>query len=184
MMHTEFTSLTGRKVSFEKYTNEIEPEYMESELSKEDFCKNYVEQTSKPRNKDYKMIELQRHNVTLSQFFNYIKTECKKKGLDFSLERDKDVFVNPPSPINSHYYIKDDKKIYIIDGYKTEHPASEASCKSEIYRVKPLDYQSYQLNFDGSCFNEICEFTYDDEKTGHGYYYQVYKEPKGEQDVE
>ena len=29
------------------------------------------------------------------------------------------------------------------------------------------------LSFDGSMYNEICEFTFDDEKTGHGYYYQA-----------
>ena len=29
--------------------------------------------------------------------------------------------------------------------------------------------------FDGDCYNEICEFTFDDEKTGHGYYYQMQK---------
>ena len=176
MMHSEFISLTGRKVSYEKYTNEIEPRYMESELNKEDFCKNYIAQTSKPRNKNYKMVEMQRNNVTLSQFFSQIKTECKKKGLGFSLERDRKEFENPPFLNNNYYYIKDDKQICINDGYKTEHPANEASCKSEIYRVEPLDYQSYALNFDGSCHNEICEFTYDDEKTGHGYYYQIYKE--------
>ena len=176
MMYTEFTSLTGKKVSLKKYTNEIEPEYMTSELSKQEFCTNYIESTKRTKNKDYKMVEMQRNDITLSQFFSQIKTECKKKGLDFSLERDRKEFENPPRLTNIHYYIKDDKQIYTNDGYRTEHPASEASCKSEIYRVKPLDYQSYQLNFDGSCYNEICEFTYDDEKTGHGYYYQVCKD--------
>jgi hypothetical protein len=122
------------------------------------------------------VVELQRNNVTLSQFFSYIKTQCNKKGLDFGLERDKDVFENPPTLINTCYYIKDGKQIYTTDGYRTERPASEASFQSEIYRVKPLTYQSYALGFDGSCFNEICEFTYDDETTGHGYYYQVCKE--------
>lgn len=121
-------------------------------------------------------IEMQRSGITLSQFFSQIKTECKKKGLDFSLERDRKEFENPPLLSNTYYYIKDDKQIYINDGYKTEHPAKEASCKSEIYKVQPLNFQSYQLNFDGSCYNETCEFTYDDEKTGCGYYYQVCKD--------
>jgi len=35
--------------------------------------------------------------------------------------------------------------------------------KSEIYTSFPCEYQCYILNWDGSCFNEICEFTYDDD---------------------
>ena len=54
----------------------------------------------------------------------------------------------------------------------TENGA-DAPCKSEICKSFAYDYQTYILNFDGSMYNEICEFTFDDERTGHGYYYQA-----------
>ena len=49
-------------------------------------------------------------------------------------------------------------------------PTRLASLKS----VNPLRMicRLYILNWDGSMYNEICEFTFDDEKTGHGYYYR------------
>ena len=50
---------------------------------------------------------------------------------------------------------------------------SDAACKAEIVKTFAYDFQTYILNFDGSCYNEICEFTFDDETHGHGYYYQV-----------
>ena len=31
-----------------------------------------------------------------------------------------------------------------------------------------------------SGYNEICEFTFDDEKTGHGYYYQANRDSENE----
>lgn len=54
--------------------------------------------------------------------------------------------------------------------------AEDAPCKSETFRQFAYDYQCYVLNFDGSCYNEICEFTFDNDKTGHGYYYQANKD--------
>lgn len=39
MMHNEFEALAGYEVSFEDYTNIIEPMYMASNLSKEEFVK-------------------------------------------------------------------------------------------------------------------------------------------------
>ena len=44
----------------------------------------------------------------------------------------------------------------------------------------PYDFQTYILNHDGSMYNEICEFTFDDEKTGHGYYYQANRDSENE----
>jgi hypothetical protein len=34
----------------------------------------------------------------------------------------------------------------------------------------------YVLNFDGSMFNEICEFTFWNNKFGNGYYFQAGKD--------
>lgn len=50
---------------------------------------------------------------------------------------------------------------------------TDAPCRAETCRTFAYDYQTYILNFDGSMYNEICEFTFDDGKTGHGYYYQA-----------
>jgi len=49
MMHQEFLDITGSRVSYPTYASKIEPQYMASDLGKEDFCKNYIEQAAKPR---------------------------------------------------------------------------------------------------------------------------------------
>lgn len=116
-------------------------------------------------------IELSRSNVTPAKFFAEIRFACKKKGIDFGLELDQ--FVAPSQRYNSQYFVKDGKKISYCDGYRHEENAEDVPCQSEICRGLPYDYQAFVLNWDSSCFNEICEFTFDDEKTGHGYYYQM-----------
>jgi hypothetical protein len=118
-----------------------------------------------------KEIEIQVNNVTPSQFFAYIRKMCKKKGIDFDIELDE--FKNPTQRWNSRYYVIEDKMICYSDNYRYEQDASKAPCKSEVAKLLPYDQQTYILGFDGSCFNEICEFTFDDEKKGHGYYYQI-----------
>lgn len=119
-------------------------------------------------------IELTRNNVTPAKFFAEIRFACKKKGIDFGLELEE--FANPTQRSNASYIVKDGKKIGHYDGYRHETDAADAPCKSEVCRDLPYDFQTFILNFDGSCFNEICEFTFDDEKTGHGYYYQANKD--------
>ncbi|HBY20959.1 MAG TPA: hypothetical protein DEG71_08115 [Clostridiales bacterium] len=42
MMIQEFISLTNLSVSYDEYTNTIEPKYMTSTLDKQDFCKRYI----------------------------------------------------------------------------------------------------------------------------------------------
>lgn len=116
-------------------------------------------------------IELTRSNVTPAKFFAEIRFACKKKGIDFAMELDE--FVSPSREWNSRYIVKDGKKISWTDEYRHEDDAEGAPCQSEICRDLPYDWQTYVLNFDGSCYNEICEFTFDDEKHGHGYYYQM-----------
>lgn len=57
--------------------------------------------------------------------------------------------------------------------YDWTEKGTDAPCKSEICKFFAYDTQTYILNWDGSMYNEICEFTFDDKKTGHGYYYQA-----------
>ena len=119
-----------------------------------------------------KLVEIQRNNVTLAEFFSYIKNQCAKKGLDFGLERDRDVFENPPHEMNFDYFVKDGKKYFSADNGTRIEVDEPAYAQAEKLLVKPLNYQTYTKNHDGSGYNEICEFTYDDDKRGHGYYYQ------------
>jgi hypothetical protein len=51
--------------------------------------------------------------------------------------------------------------------------ADNEPAKSELVKTLPYDLQTYVLNWDGTCFNETCEFTFDDDKRGWGYYYQA-----------
>ena len=45
----------------------------------------------------------------------------------------------------------------------------------DFWYTKPYEWQTCTIAKDGNAFNEICEFTFDDEKTGHGYYYLLYR---------
>jgi len=79
----------------------------------------------------------------------------------------------------TRYYYTDEVEEYQetkLEYWDMEEDATEAPCKSETVRSFPCETQTYVLNFDGSCYNEICEFTFDDDKRGHGYYYQLNKD--------
>ena len=116
-------------------------------------------------------IEVTRSNVSLATFLSAIKTACKAKGIDFDF--DIELFENPPGGgSDSRYYVKNGKITAHYDGFKIEKDASEATCAGEVCRLKPLDYHVYIKNFDGTFYNEICEFTFWDEKKGSGYYYR------------
>ena len=155
-------------------------------------------------------IEIERNNVTLAQFFRYVRQQCEKKGIDFSIERE--TFEKPLSESSYRYtVINGEKKCHSeeyrvvthlrrkLASYETQkgfihynytdeleeyqktelchydwtEPGTNAPCRAETRKTFAYDYQTYILNFDGSMFNEICEFTFDDGKTGHGYYYQA-----------
>jgi len=129
-------------------------------------------------NFNVKSVEIQRSNVTVAEFFNYIKKQCEKKGLVFGLENDRDIFENVPDQwrSNTRYYVKDGVKYCTVDGHRSEWPAEDVPCKSEIVRQLPYDFQTYILNFDGTCYNETCEFHFMDDNRGFGYYYQMSKD--------
>lgn len=99
-------------------------------------------------------IEIQRNNVTPAQFLAYVRQQLKKKNM-----RDM------ASDLDSKYF---------AGGYDLNfdyHNEPGKPCKAEKAVSKPYEMQTYILNWDGTCYNEICEFEFDDEKTGHGYYY-------------
>jgi len=121
------------------------------------------------------LIEITRNNVTPAKFFAEIRFALKQKGIYFGLYLKE--FASPShGGHNCNYRIVDDKKVSYLNGYKQEWPADYAPCQAEILKELPYEYQSYILNFDGSYYNEICEFTFDDDKRGHGYYTVVNKD--------
>jgi len=123
-----------------------------------------------------KDVEVTRTNVTVAEFFSAIKAACAKKGMDFGLERD--VFENPSHPSNDTYTVKGGIKYarYGKGEPTREFDGTDAPAKSETSRIQPYDYQVHIHNHDGSVYNEICEFTFHDDKRGSGYYYQLNKD--------
>ena len=96
-------------------------------------------------------IEIQRRNVTPAQFLAYVRRRLKATGGDmFCGCLDLDYFAAGSEP-----------------NYDTERDGTHC-----ISRSKPYIMQTY-IRQDGRLYNEICEFEFDDEKTGHGYYYLI-----------
>lgn len=103
---------------------------------------------------NYQM-ELTRRDVSPAQFLAYIRSQAKKHDIPFGMELD--------------YFVKGDgSDSHYIGGTPETRP-----CESETCKALPCDHQTYMRAFDGSVFNEIIEFTYDTETTGHGYYYTI-----------
>ncbi len=121
-------------------------------------CYNIVTTKTAPQRggKRYTMktnytIEIQRHNITPAQFLAYVRRRLKATGGDaFCGCLDLDYFAAGSEP-----------------NYDTERDGTHC-----ISRSKPYDMQTY-IREDGRLYNEICEFEFDDEKTGHGYYYLI-----------
>lgn len=106
-------------------------------------------------------IEIQRSNITPAQFLAYVRSRVDAKGGHwYRSDLDLRWFKNEDSRWNCSYSF----------GLPGERGAS-----SEVNKDMAYDKQTYILNFDGSVYNEIVEFDFDDEKTGHGYYYLVNK---------
>lgn len=116
-------------------------------------------------------VEVTRTNITVKQFFKSIEKALERKGMSF-LMVDLDSFEHTTSNEDIRYHIKDDIKYYSYNFYTVQQDATDSAAQSEIYTVRPYNFQTYCKNFDGSGYNEICEFTFDDEKKGTGYYYQ------------
>lgn len=96
-------------------------------------------------------IEIQRHNVTPAQFLSYVRRRLKATGGDaFCGCLDRDYFAAGSEP-----------------NYDTTRDGTHC-----ISRSKPYDMQTY-ISEGGRLYNEICEFEFDDEKTGYGYYYLI-----------
>lgn len=104
-------------------------------------------------------LEVQRSNVTPGQFLAYVRARAKAKGLSVEM--------------SARDFAADDGW---NSSYDDATPDTKGTgCAAEINRGKPYDKQTYIRWYDGTVYNEIIEFDFDDEKTGHGYYYLVQK---------
>lgn len=106
-------------------------------------------------------LELTRHDVTPAQFLAYVRQMCKRHDIPFEMSaRD---FANGQSWGNDTYM-----NTSYTGGTPSTRPAYAETCKA-----LPYDYQTYIRGFDGSVYNEIIEFQFDDESTGFGYFFTV-----------
>jgi hypothetical protein len=95
-------------------------------------------------------IELTRNNATPAQFLAYVRSQVDKKGGKM-MRGDLDL-----------RYFKAGNDL----NFDTKHDGVHEKSVS-----RPYEMQTYIKYEDGSIYNEICEFEFEDEKTGHGYYY-------------
>lgn len=113
-------------------------------------------------------LELMRHNVTPREFVAYVNRMLKKHGINEFI--DFYDFVNGEK-VNGQYW-----NTSYDNGTPETRPAAAEKIKS-----LPYDQQTYIKWFDGSIYNQITEFQFDDEKRGFGYYYIISTEVEPEQ---
>lgn len=99
-------------------------------------------------------IEIQRNNITPAQFLCEVRYQLKKKGIrDLASDLDLDYF-RRGADLNFYY-----------------HDDPEKPCRCERSVSRPYEMQTFIHNWDGSSYNEICEFQFDDDERGFGYYF-------------
>lgn len=113
-------------------------------------------------------IEITRHNVTPAQFLSYVRRMVDMKGGEMIR-----------SDLSLGYFAAGNDLNFDI-----HHDEPELAGLHEISVSKPYEMQTYIRYPNGAVYNEICEFTFDDEKTGWGYYYLVNVEAVEEQEEE
>lgn len=108
-------------------------------------------------------IEISRNNVTPAQFLAYCRKRVDEKGGN-GIRTDLDLdYFKRGNDLNFNINHKaDNDDVYTISGVEHERSVSH-----------PYEMQTYIRYTNGSVYNEICEFDFDDEKTGHGYYYLI-----------
>lgn len=103
-------------------------------------------------------IEIMRHNVTPAQFLAYVRSRVDQKGGRY-VRTDLDL----------NYFKRGDDL-----NFDVEHDPEEFyGCIAEKSVSKPYEMQTYVRYENGAVYNEICEFQFDDDKTGFGYYYLI-----------
>ena len=113
-------------------------------------------------------IEITRHNVTPAQFLSYVRRMVDMKGGKMIR-----------SDLSLGYFAAGNDL-----NFDVHHDEPELAGLHERSVSKPYEMQTYLRYPNGAVYNEICEFTFDDEKTGWGYYYLVNVEAVEEQEEE
>ena len=116
-------------------------------------------------------IELTRHDVTPAQFLAYVRSQCKRKGIPFDM--DTAYFVQGQQYSSGEY----------MNSAYTGGTPSRRPCYAETCKATPYEHQTYIVGYDGETYNEIIEFDFDDEKTGHGYCFIIQTESEGTADA-
>ena len=118
-------------------------------------------------------VEIERNNVTARGFFNYVKRQLAKKGIQIFVE-DFDTFSNPPQySIHSYSSYVKNGVLFVSNncGKYFEVGGGEYLFKSENCICKPFEHQYCVKNQDDSLFNEIIEWNDNGDGNGHGYYW-------------
>lgn len=102
-------------------------------------------------------IEIQRGGVTPAQFLAYVRSRVDAKGGRMLR-----------SDLDTRYFAAGDDLNFDI-----HHEGDGLDGLHEKSISHPYEMQTFLRYANGATYNEICEFVYDDDKTGHGYYYLV-----------
>lgn len=100
-------------------------------------------------------VEIHRTNITVSQFIAAVKQVLKKKGIDY---------------VDIIGMTTKEFKELPVDGLGEMNHSTETS-ESDFWYTKPCHYQTCYFEKNGVGTNEICEFEFDDDKKGNGYFY-------------
>lgn len=108
-------------------------------------------------------IEMSRNNVTPAEFLAYCRNRVDAKGGEYIR-----------SDLDLDYFKRGDDLNFNVDHKAANDECYTGSgCEREKSISKPYEMQTYIRWENGAMYNEICEFDFDDEKRGHGYYYLV-----------
>lgn len=106
-------------------------------------------------------LELTRHNVTPAQFLAYVRQQIKKHNFNGISAID----------INLNEFKRGGDIEFNIDN--THLGPQHSAVHREVSVSKPYEAQTYVLNWDGTVYNHIMEFDFDDDKKGTGYFYYI-----------
>lgn len=108
-------------------------------------------------------IEITRNNVTPAQFLAYCRSRVDSKGGKYVR-----------SDLNLDYFKRgNDLNFDVNHKALNDECYTVGGCEYEKGTSHPYEMQTYIRSTNGDVYNEICEFDFDSEKTGHGYYYLI-----------
>lgn len=106
-------------------------------------------------------LEIERRNVTVAQFFAYIRSQIRKHSFCGICADDMDI----------DYFKAGNDLNFNIDNKRSGK--FDAPCEKEKSISKPYEMQTYIKNWDGTVYNMICQFDFWDDTKGFGYFYYL-----------